>query len=80
MFGILSFMMSSNAWVQNKKYISLNSLGCKHNWVMKFGQIKRKNLIKKFYKKCGLKASSKFSCVYKQLSTTLLENEIFETN
>ena len=41
---------------------------------MKFGQFmsyyKRKNFIKKCYKNCGLKTSSRTSCLCKELSTT----------
>ena len=51
---------------------------------MKFGQFmlysKRNNFIKKFYKKCGLKTSSRPFCNCKELTKPLLENEIFETN
>ena len=50
-----NFMTSSNTQAQNNKYISLNNLGSKHILLMKFGQFmsyyKRKNFIKKFYKK-----------------------------
>ena len=52
----------------------MNNLGSKHGLSMKFGQFmsysKRNNLIKKFYKKCGLKTSSKSFCVCKELTTT----------
>ena len=52
----------------------LNNLGSKHSLLMKFGQFmsdyKRKNFIKKFYKNCDLKTSSRFFCVCKELSTT----------
>ena len=45
-------MTSSN---ENKKYISLSNLGIKYGLLMKFDQFmsysKRKNFIKKFYKK-----------------------------
>ena len=48
---------------------------------MTFGQFmsyyRSKNFIKKFYKNCGLKTSSRPFCVCKELSTLLLENEIF---
>ena len=41
---------------------------------MKFGQFiphyKRKKFIKNFYKKCGLKASSRPFCVCKEVTTT----------
>ena len=57
-----------------KKYILLNNLGSKHSLLMKFGKFvsyyKRKNFIKKFYKKCGLKTSFRLFCVCKELSTT----------
>ena len=50
---------------------------------MKFGLViscyKRKHFIKKFYKNCNLKASSRPFYVFKELSTiSLLENEIIE--
>ena len=32
-----NFMTSSNAQAQNKKYVLLNTLGSKHNLLMKFG-------------------------------------------
>ena len=42
---------------------SLNNFGSKHSLIMKFSQFmssyKRKNLVKKFYKNCGLKTSSR---------------------
>ena len=51
---------------------------------MKFDQFmsyeKRKNFVKKFYQNCGLKTSSRSFCVCKELSTLLLENEIFEAS
>ena len=54
----------------------MNNLGSKHGLLMKFGQFmsysKRNNLIKKFYKKCGLKTSSKPFCVCKELTTTFI--------
>ena len=83
----LNFTTSSNAAAKNKKYILLNNLS---NWgklslLMKFGQFmsysKGNNFIKKFYKNCSLKTSSRLFCVSKELSTTSLslsENEIFE--
>ena len=47
----------------------LNKLGSKHSLLMKSGQFmshyKRKDFIKKFYKHCDLKISSKPSCVDK---------------
>ena len=53
---------------------NLNNLGSKHSLLMKFGQFmsydKRKNFIKKFFQNCGLKTSSRFFCVCKELSTT----------
>ena len=46
-------------------------------WLMKFGQFmsyyKRKNLIRKFYKKFGLKTSSRSFCVCKELSTIFIK-------
>ena len=66
-------MASSNAWVQNKKFILLNNLGSKHGQLMKFGQFisyyKRKNVVKKFLKNCHLKTSSRPFCVCKELTT-----------
>ena len=47
---------------------------CTHNLLMIFGQFishyKSKNLIKKFWKNCSLKTSSRPFSVYKELSTT----------
>ena len=58
---------------ENKKYILLNNLGSKDGLLIKFGQLmsysKRNNIIKKFYKKCGLKTSSRLFCVCKELTT-----------
>ena len=63
----------------NKKYISLNNLGSKYSLLMKFGQFmlyyKRKKLIKKFYKICGLKTGSRPFCVSKDSAQLLLEND-----
>ena len=67
---------------KNKKYILLNNLRGKLSLLMKFGQFtsysKGNNFIKKISKNCGLKTSSTLFLVCKELSTTLLENEIFE--
>ena len=49
---------------------------------MKFGQFmsysERNNFIKKLYKNCSQKTSSWPFCVFRELSTILLEIEIFE--
>ena len=45
----------------------------KHGLLMKFSQsvsYSKNNFIKKLYKKCGLKTSSKPFCVGKELTTT----------
>ena len=69
------------------KYILLNNLRGKQSvneisLLMKFGQFtsysKGNNFIKKISKNCGLKTSSRLFLVCKELSTTLLENGIFE--
>ena len=58
-----------------KRYIFLNNLGSKNSLLMKFGQFislqkkKKKKIIKKFYKNCDLKTSSRPFCVCKELST-----------
>ena len=52
----------------------MNSLESKHSVLMKFGQFvsyyERKKFIKKFHKNFDLETSSRFFCVYKELSTT----------
>ena len=54
--------------------ILLNNLGSKDSLLMKFGQFmsyyRRKNFIKKLYKNCDLKTSSRRFCVCKELITT----------
>ena len=56
-----------------KKYFSLNDVESKHNLFIKFDQFmsyyKRKQFIKKFYKNCVLKTSSRPFHVCKELST-----------
>ena len=55
-----------------KKYILLNNLGSKHSQLTKFGQFiyyKRNKNIKKFYKNCDLKTSSRPFCAFKELSS-----------
>ena len=51
-----------------------HDLGSKHSLLMKFGQFishyKRKNFIKKFYKNCDMKTSSRPFWIFKKLSTT----------
>ena len=51
----------------------LKNLRSKHNLLLKFGQFilyyKRKKIIKKFYRTCDLKTSSRSFCVFKELST-----------
>ena len=42
--------------------------------------LQKKKFHEKIYKNCGLKTSSRPFCVCKELSTTLLENEIFEAS
>ena len=57
----------------NKKHILLINLGSKHSLLIKFGQIisyYKKKIIKKFYKMCELKTSSRHFCVCKELRTT----------
>ena len=53
---------------------STEYLGSKDSLLMKFDQFmsysKRNNFIKKFYKNCSLKTSSRPFCVCKELSTT----------
>ena len=60
-FSILDFQISLRHQV--------NNLGSVHDLLMKFGQFmsysKRKNSSKKFYKKCGMKTSSRPFCVCK---------------
>ena len=67
-------MTSSNASAQNKKYILLKNLESKHSLLMKFDQFMsyyaRKIFMKKFYKNCVLKTSSRPFFVCKELSTS----------
>ena len=55
------------------KYIFLNNLGNKHRLLMEFAHfmsyLKMNNFIKKIYKKCALKTSSRPFCVCKELTT-----------
>ena len=64
-FRFSNFMTSSNVMCVNESLL------------MKFGQFmsysKRNSFIKKFYKNCGLKTSSRLFCVCKELSTTSIE-------
>ena len=58
----------------NKKYILLINLGSKHSLLMKFGQFmsyyKRKKFVKKLYKNCDLKTSSRHFGDCKELNPT----------
>ena len=60
----------------------MDNLGSKHSPLIKLGQFmsysKRNNFIKKLYKNCSLKTSSRPFCACKELSTTILENEILK--
>ena len=75
-FSILNFQISRviKCLSINKKYILLNNLGSKHGLLMKFGLFisysKRNNFNKKFYKRYGLKTSSRPFRVCKELTTT----------
>ena len=55
-----------------QEYISLNNLGSKYSQLMRFGQFMSyyKKLIKKFYKNCYLKTSSRPFCVCKEVKAT----------
>ena len=57
------------------KYILINNLGSKQSLLMKFGRfipyyIRKKN-IKKFYKNCNLKTSSRSFCSSQELKETV---------
>ena len=72
---ILHFQISWRPQIPKHKTNTLvNNLGSKHSLLMKFSQFmsyyKGTNFIKKFYKNCGLKTSSRPFCVCKELSTT----------
>ena len=59
---------------KTRNNILLNNLGSKHSLLIKFGQFmsyyKREKFIKKYYKNCDLKTSSRPFCVCKELSIT----------
>ena len=57
---------------KTKKNILLNNIGCKLSLLMEFGQFISYKIIKKFYKNCGAKTSSRHFCVRKELITTTI--------
>ena len=75
------FFTAKREQEENKKYILLSNLRSKHSLLMKFGQFmshyKRRTFIRKFYKNCDLKTSSRPFCAGKELSTTSTGNGKF---
>ena len=61
-------MTSSDAKAWNNKHILLNNVGSKHSLVMKFGQLKKKNVIQNFCEKCCPETSSRPFFIFKEHS------------
>ena len=83
-FKIPYFQTSWRHQMPRHKRRNTFHLGSKNSDLMKLDQFmsyyKRKKIIKKFHKNCGLKPISRPFCVCKELSTTSIEKQNFWTS
>ena len=75
-FLIFKFHDVMKCQSKNKKYLLQNNLTGKLSQLVKFGQFmsysKGNNFLKKFYRNCDLKTSSRLFFVCKELSTNFI--------